>query len=425
MPDRAVKLHVPDAVRDIARHLEEAGYETWAVGGAVRDALLGDRRSDWDLATAARPETVRELFRASYPIGIQFGTVGVRGPDGKIYEVTTFRRDLETDGRHAVVEYADELDEDLARRDFTINAIAYHPLRHRLHDPYGGREDLRSRRLQSVGAPAERFAEDYLRILRGLRFAGRYDLEIEETTWTALRQAVVHLPRLSGERVREELLKVLEGPGAPRGLRLYRQSGALAALLPELSGLDDSAWEGLVRGIERLPRHRPLLRLALLLQPAGSALPGVAERLRLSNAETRECEGVHRGLTLALPEAEDTAGARRWVHRVGRSRARDVLRIQLARTAGGGISGVERADLAARARAVLGVLRRRDPVEIGDLAIDGNDLKAIGLEPGPKFARILEDCLERVIEDPERNTRRGLLDYARGRYASGPEAGED
>ncbi len=233
------KLDVPDAVAAIAKRLEDQGYETWAVGGAVRDALLGGSRGDWDLATAARPETVLELFRPSYPVGMQFGTVGVRGIDGKLYEITTFRRDIETDGRHAVVEYADRLDEDLARRDFTINAIAYHPLHHEFHDPMGGWEDLQCRVLRCVGEPATRFAEDYLRVLRGLRFAGRYELEIDPATWDALVAAAPNLPRLSGERVREEILKVLAGPVPSRSLELYRRSGAVVVLIPEFA---DHRW---------------------------------------------------------------------------------------------------------------------------------------------------------------------------------------
>src|SRR5690606_14370270 len=151
----------PQAVREITRRLEEAGYQTWAVGGAVRDAVLGLPAGDWDLATRARPHEVRRLFRRTVPIGIEHGTVGVLGRDGVLYEVTTFRRDVETFGRHAVVEFADTVEEDLARRDFTLNALAWHPLTAELKDPFGGLRDLEERRLRTVGRPEERFAEDY------------------------------------------------------------------------------------------------------------------------------------------------------------------------------------------------------------------------------------------------------------------------
>lgn len=412
--DREMTLDVPEAVVDIARRLEEAGYETWTVGGAVRDELLGGHRADWDLATAAPPETVQKLFRPSYPIGLDFGTVGVRGLDGKVYEVTTFRRDIETDGRHAVVEYSDDLDEDLARRDFTINAIAYHPLRQRIHDPFGGHDDLNRRVLRSVGGPAERFAEDYLRILRGLRFAGRYALTIEPATWNALCAGVVNLPRLSGERLREELLKVMGGPGGGAALHLYRESGALAAILPELADLEDERWHRRARAIESLAPTRPFLRLVLLLEPAAARLAAIAERLRFSNAETRAARELVAGVSRALPPGGDRAAARRWLRDVGRVRSRDVLRLRaaLARS-----RDADARELAARLRTVLDVLRRREPVAVADLAIDGNDLQDLGLEPSPRFAEILDDCLDYVLEDPGRNRRDVLLAYVRERYA--------
>jgi tRNA nucleotidyltransferase (CCA-adding enzyme) len=412
--DTRSRLDVPDAVCEIAKRLEESGYETWTVGGAVRDALLGGYRSDWDLATAARPADVRKLFRPSYPIGIQFGTVGVRASDGRVYEVTTFRRDIETDGRHAVVEYAGTIEEDLARRDFTINAIAYHPLHHTFLDPFAGREDLERRLLRCVGEPAQRFAEDYLRVLRGLRFAGRYRLEIDFATWEALTVAVPRLPRLSAERVREEILKLLAGPGASTGLALYRQSGALALVVPELAGLDDGAWEEILRTIDEIPVQRVHLRLVALLAPAGSEILALMTRLRFSNAEMRETLALSQALAVPLGAAGQVVAARRWLRDVRPERARDTLRLHFAHTRARTVGPAERRDLASLARLALEVHRRGDPVTLDDLAIDGHDLKALGLQPGPEFGRILESCLETVIERPELNRRDVLLDYVRG-----------
>lgn len=415
MKQREPALDVPAAVVEIARRLEERGYATWAVGGAVRDALLGGSRADWDLATAARPETVRTLFRPSYPIGLEFGTVGVRGIDGRVYEVTSFRRDIETDGRHAVVEYADTLDEDLSRRDFTINAIAYHPLRHALHDPFDGRADLQRRTLRCVGDPARRFAEDYLRVLRGLRFAGRYGLEIDPATWTALTAATAGLTRLSGERVREELFKVLEDAEAPAGLELYRNSGALARIFPELAVLDDEEWGRTVRGVAALSPQRPVLRLALLLAPVGASgdLEEVMTRLRFSNAEVRAVTELGAAIRDPLPEPGDEIAARRWLRRVTPERAVDALRLYAARAEGGGASNEERGRLETRRQLIEGILERGDPVTLSELAIDGHDLKELGLRPGPEFGRILEACLDAVIEDPGLNERSILLERAR------------
>jgi tRNA nucleotidyltransferase (CCA-adding enzyme) len=409
------QLEVPPAVLGIARRLEEHGHETWAVGGAVRDALLLDSRSDWDLATAARPDAVRKLFRPSYPIGIQFGTVGVRGDDGAVYEVTTFRRDIETDGRHAVVEYGNSIDEDLARRDFTINAIAYHPLRRTLHDPFSGLKDLQDRRLRCVGDPQLRFSEDYLRVLRGLRFAGRFGLEIESATWEALREAVPLLSRLSGERIREELLKtVSSGPASP-SLQLYRRSGALAAVYPELSRITETSWNLLLRAVDSIPVQRFGLRVAALFAPAGPAVEAMMSRLRFSNAEIRKVLALVRALAAPVPEAGDEVAARRWLRAVEPEHARDALRLHFARAGGADAAPEARALMVEPVRLILRVLRRHDPVTIADLAIGGDDLKEIGLQPGPEFRRILDQCLAAVIEDPGLNNRETLLDVVRSK----------
>src|SRR5690242_13983929 len=205
-------LNPPEPVLAIARGLEEAGYEAWCVGGAVRDAMLGHPHLDWDFATSATPEQVREVFgkRRTIPVGIQFGTVGVLDAQGTLHEVTTFRRDIKTDGRHAEVEFGATLDEDLARRDFTINAIAYSPLREELRDPFRGREDLSRRLLRAVGDPDARMREDRLRALRAIRFAARFDFDIEPATLVAVERSAPHMGRLSPERVKQELEKTME-----------------------------------------------------------------------------------------------------------------------------------------------------------------------------------------------------------------------
>ena len=193
----------PDQVLWIWRTLEEAGFETWIVGGAIRDILLGRPADDWDFATRARPKQIMAAFARTVPIGVDHGTVGVLAPDGTLYEVTTFRRDVETFGRRAVVEFAETIEEDLARRDFTLNALAWHPDRAGLLDPWSGVTDLDEQILRTVGDPTERFAEDLLRVLRGLRFAGQFGLTIEGETWRALLSAVSHLSQLSPERIQE------------------------------------------------------------------------------------------------------------------------------------------------------------------------------------------------------------------------------
>lgn len=405
----------PAAVRWIVRKLEGAGFETWAVGGAVRDALLGLPGGDWDLATAARPEQVRRLFRRTVPLGVEHGTVGVLSDEGVLYEVTTFRRDVETDGRHAVVAFAESLEEDLARRDFTVNAVAWHPLREELRDPWGGVADLEGRLLRAVGAPARRFAEDRLRVLRALRFASRFGLTIESETWRALTAGAVKLRLLSAERIREELLKVLEADATPsRALGLYRDSRALGVLYPELEAVaseNPAVWRAALATVDHLPPGRPFLRLAGLLRPLGAREGAqVLVRLKLSNAQVEETARRASAPFLPVEGAPDSA-VRRWLSVVGAGRLSPVARLELASARAAGTREDSRAVVAAWRRA-RGMLRSRPPLEIRDLAVDGRDLIALGLRPGPSFSEILEALLEWVLEDPSRNEAGTLREEA-------------
>ena len=415
--------HAPAAVGWITRTLEEAGYETWAVGGAVRDLLLGVESVDWDMATRARPEQVRRLFRRTVPIGIEHGTMGVLARDGTLYEVTTFRRDVETHGRHATVQFADRLDDDLSRRDFTINAVAWHPLRDELHDPFGGVEDLERALLRTVGPPVARFAEDYLRVLRALRFAGRFELTIDPPTWTALCAATDRLGVMSPERVREELLKVLGSTRPSGSLSLYAGAGVLSALMPELAGLMGAirphrpvdAWTYGVLVADTLPARRPLLRLAALLQTAGPrAAAQLLVRLRFSNAQSDAVAAlVAAGLGPPLASAPPV-DLRRWLARVEPARLRELVRIWSAQERVDRALGVaEPVDATGGWRALRQELSAEPPLTVADLAVNGTDLIRAGFKPGPHFGRILDALLEWVLEDPGLNERERLLALAR------------
>lgn len=396
----------PPAVKRITRRLEEAGFETWAVGGAIRDALLERKSEDWDLATRARPEEVQKLFRRTVPVGVEHGTVGIL--DGPVmYEITTFRKDVETDGRHAVVAFAQTLEEDLARRDFTINAIAWHTEREEFRDPFHGRADLQSGMLRTVGKAEERFQEDYLRILRALRFAGRFRLELEERTWSAMRSLVGELPRLSPERIRDELLKVLELDPTPSvSLELYRTSGALAVLYPELKDSGEAAggcsgWDDRLAVLDHLPpgsAHRRLAAFVRGLLPERAA--ALLLRLRISNHLTDSTAWLAGAAQLPSVDRPD-AEVRRWLSNAGPTKVTPAARLELAEArAGCGRAPAEVVAAWVRARDIA---RSRPPVTIGDLALDGSGLKAMGLRPGPGFGRILGELLEWVIDDPARN----------------------
>ncbi len=443
-------------MRDIARRLEGAGFPTFAVGGAVRDALLGLPAQDWDLATRARPQEVRRLFRRTVPIGIEHGTVGVHGKDGVLYEVTTFRRDVETFGRHATVEFADSIEDDLSRRDFTINALAWDPATGELRDPYGGLDDLAAGVLRTVGGAEERFAEDYLRVLRALRFAGQFRLRIDGDSWSALTGATPQLALLSAERVREELLKVLsKSRCASAALSLYAASGVLGALYPELerlvemaaevgsgSGLGsgsggDDVWALTLRAVDVIPPSRPLLRLAALLHATGmpaartrdlrggwrytgheQAGARVAQellrRLKASNAEIERVGQLVRHQSDLFPPDSRSPVVRRWMLAVGRDLLDDLwrLRFALARARDPANAALP-PDLLERWRMARFIRRQHPPLSVAELDIDGGDLKELGLRPGPRFGEILRALLEQVLDDPALNTREKLLDLAR------------
>lgn len=413
-------LHPPDELLRIAETLESRGFQAWAVGGAVRDELLGQPGTDWDLATDARPEDVTRVFRRTVPVGIEHGTVGVLAQDGTLYEVTTFRRDVETDGRHAVVEYADTIEEDLGRRDFTINALAWRPATDELRDPYRGREDLRRGVLRAVGEPEERFREDYLRVLRGLRFAGRFRLEIEPRTRRALEQVAPHLDRLSAERVREELVKVLAGGRPSEALLLYGEVGAFEPWLEELSeAAGSSRWQLDLAAVDRLPAHRGHLRLARLLVPVADEGERreelgreVMERLRFSNAELRRVTHLLRHYPPLIGPMDSSAEVRMWLAEVGPHAARDLFRMAVADVRAG--AAEERARMLVAAwRRVHGELLSHPPLSVSDLAVDGNDLLELGVTQGPLVGLLLDELHGVVLEDPELNRPDLLRERAR------------
>lgn len=393
-PGDREELRIPEEVLRIARRLEEAGYETWCVGGAIRDNLLGIPNTDFDLATAAPPQVVRKLFRRTVPVGIEHGTVAVLDRENRPHEVTTFRRDVVTDGRHAVVEFGASLDEDLARRDFTVNAVAYHPLRKEWRDPFGGREDLRAGILRAVGDPDQRFREDYLRILRLLRFAGRFAFEIDPGTWEAARRNVEGLRLLSAERVRDEWFKGLEGAVRPSELvRLWRDVGAVGIWLPEA---DDPSRDEV---LDRFPIRDPVPMTAYLSSDPVATLA----RLRCSNAAVDRARriGEHRD---DWPDPSSGASVRRWMSRVGPA-VDDLLAIAVAEGRGAELAAV-----------VAEVRRSGVPLSVSDLAVDGRDLLEAGVPEGPEVGRILRRLLDRVLEDPSANTREELLGMVRQEY---------
>jgi tRNA nucleotidyltransferase (CCA-adding enzyme) len=384
-------LPIPDAVLAIARRLEKAGFETWCVGGAIRDNLLGVGNKDFDLTTAAPPPEVRRLFRRTVPVGIEHGTVAVLDDQGTAHEVTTFRRDVQTDGRHAVVQFGVSLMDDLARRDFTINAIAYHPLRHDWRDPFQGAEDLARRTIRAVGDPNWRFQEDYLRILRALRFSARFDFRIQGATLEAAKANIQGLSQLSAERVRDEWFKGIQtAKRVSKLVKMWVEVGAARIWLPELR--IKGAGRGTLTGVDKLPRDPVLITAFLASDPAS-----LLTRLRCSNKDVERGRAVG-AWRAGYPEPRHLVDVRRWLSQTG-EHADDLLALLKARP--GPASPLPKVVAAVRAAG--------DPLRVQDLAVDGNDLIAAGVRPGPDIGATLERLLNEVLEDPRRNTKQHLL----------------
>jgi tRNA nucleotidyltransferase (CCA-adding enzyme) len=385
------RLPIPDEVLRIARTLETAGFETWCVGGAIRDNLLGLENHDFDLTTAAPPGEVRRLFKRTVPVGVEHGTVAVLDREQRAHEVTTFRRDIKTDGRHAVVEFGVSLMDDLARRDFTINAIAYHPIRHEWRDPFRGADDLDAKLIRSVGDPNWRFQEDYLRILRALRLSARFGFRIHAGTLEAAKANVQGLAQLSAERVRDEWFKGIRTAGrVSKLLALWKDVGAARIWLPEIRERGEG--RGSIAAVDKLPRDPVLITAFLASDPAS-----LLTRLKCSNKEIERGRGIGEWRD-KYPDPKHLPEVRRWLSGVGEY-ADDLLALPQVRTA----------SLSPLPKVVASIRAAKDPLTVKDLAVTGDDLLAAGVRPGPEVGETLQRLLAEVLEDPTRNTRDRLL----------------
>ena len=445
------KLKLDSGAAALLERLHGAGYRAYAVGGCVRDSLLGLAPHDWDLCTSARPEQVIALFGGSrcIPTGLQHGTVTVKW-GGALYETTTFRTEgTYSDGRHPdTVAFVPEVEADLARRDFTINAMAY-SAEEGLIDPFGGQADLAAGIVRAVGEPERRFEEDALRILRLYRFAARFGFAIEPATGGAARALAGHLDCVSAERIQEELLKLLAAPQPGRDL----EPAVLAVILPELQPTEQpERFAGLCRVIDRLApgTENVPTRLAALLAPLDEGqVRQVLHRLKCSNALTDEVE-VLEGESVLLPRSQD-----RWAgsssedrplgwdpvaagNRAGDGMARFVSEEEAPGTPGSEMTltakrllgryelpTVKRltalctAQCPARAEAFAALQAEAERLtaenaccRVSQLAVNGRDLMAAGIPAGPGLRRVLAALLEAVITGRTPNEKAALLDAA-------------
>ncbi|HEU4577857.1 MAG TPA: hypothetical protein VFS67_06365 [Polyangiaceae bacterium] len=435
---------LPAALRELCQKLSAAGHGAWLVGGCVRDSLRAQlsgpsqpgswHAKDWDLATDATPHQVMRLFRRVIPTGIEHGTVTVL-LQGMQVEVTTLRTEAGyADGRRPdQVDFVRSIEEDLARRDFTVNAIAFEPRSEALIDPFSGLEDLRRRILRAVGEPARRFAEDGLRVLRAARFIATLEFELDPVTASAIRPSLDSYRQVSAERIRDEWNKALRAREPSRAFAVMQAHGLLEITAPELAALATRSQGGgedlLTLAQRRADRcaARVELRLGALLRDLDADASRAAQlgdellaRLRYSNAERKAIARMLRFRELPLEPAPSDAGLRRWLRDVGPESYPELCALGradlLARE-----SCCARGELDARLalleqleRRASAELEKKPPLALSDLALDGKQLMTeLGLRPGPQLGKLLAALLDQVLEEPELNTPERLLAAAR------------
>ncbi len=431
----------PGPVMEIVATLRAAGGQAWLVGGAVRDVLLGRPVHDWDLATDLLPERVQAFFPRTYEVGLRFGTVSVLEANTP-YEVTTFRSDgIYSDARRPdTVRFTLRLEEDLVRRDFTVNALAYDPIEDRLVDPTGGLGDLEAGLVRAVGDAGERFREDGLRLLRAVRFAAQLEFEIEAGTYRGLVLSGRRIERISSERVREELDKLLGAPRPGAWLDLLHETGLLRRVLPELAscfGVPQNphhaydVYHHTLAAVDAAPEEATV-RLAVLFHDLGKPATRAEDvetatfyghqfvgerlarealqRLRYPN-EDRETVAhlVRFHMFHYRPEWTDGA-VRRFLRDVGREHLPRLFALRGADTMGNGLRRRIAPELDELRRRIDLEIEKESALTVRDLAVDGHDLMAeLRLSPGPEIGRILRILLEEVVDDPSRNVREALL----------------
>jgi tRNA nucleotidyltransferase (CCA-adding enzyme) len=450
---------LPPGVRGVLGALADAGHEAALVGGCVRDLLRGTAPGDWDVATSAPPEAVAALFPGATWEN-PFGTVTVRTRQQPMsVEVTTYRQEsgYRNHRRPEQVRWGGSLAADLARRDFTINAIAWVPTSGAMVvDPFGGRADLRAGLLRAVGDPDERLAEDALRLLRAVRFSQRFGLRIDPATAIAIRRNAPLAAGLSGERVRDELLRILAAEEAPpsAALRQMADLGLLEIVLPELDALHGvpqakaipgDAFDHSLRTADALPAADPFLRLVGVLHDVGKAttladghfighetvgarmVEAILRRLRFPRAQVVRGEQLVRNHMFEYRPDWTDAAVRRFVRRVGAASLPELFALRRADDVASGVEERSRGGLD-ELRARVGAELSMHPLQASQLAVHGDDLvAALHVRPGPVVGLLLHQLREAVLDDPTLNRRRTLIALARrwrGEEEEGAAAGD-
>ncbi|HOR02359.1 MAG TPA: HD domain-containing protein [Candidatus Woesebacteria bacterium] len=439
------ELKIPDKVKEIVAKFEKAKAEIYIVGGASRDLLLEREVTDWDFTTNLTPEEMKKLFPKNSFYNNKFGTFSVVGKNGEVFEITTFRTDVGySDGRHPDrVKWGKSLAEDVARRDFTINAIAI-SLKPtiKIIDLFGGRKDLENKLVKTVGDPDQRFAEDGLRLMRAVRIASQLGFEIEEKTLKSIQKNAKLINNISGERVRDELFKLLLSPTPSVGIELLRQSGLLKEIMPELlDGVEmaqkghhiNDVWTHNLKTLDNCQSKNPITRLAALLHDVGKpkSMKGKGEartfhnheiygsrlavklgkRLKLSNKELDQLFRLVRWHMFTVQETQTDKAVRRFIRNVTPEYIDEMIDLRRADRLGSGSRETSwRWELFKKRIVEV----QKQPFSVRDLKVNGKDvMEILTINPGPKVGEILNRIFKEVEEDPSLNNREILLEKIR------------
>ena len=442
--EKRIAQLLPEGAERLVAQVRGSGGRICLVGGSIRDLLLGLEVHDWDFATDMLPERMIRLFPRAVEVGVRFGTVVVVARDGT-YEVTTFRREgIYSDQRHPdSVVFTDSLEEDLARRDFTVNAIAYDFGAARLVDPHGGAADLAARRIRCVGLPEDRFREDALRLLRCVRIAGQLGFAIEEETYRALARSAPGLDRVAMERIRDEFDRIMVQERPSVSLERLFETGLLERFLPELAdcyGVSQNRFHAFdvffhsLKSADMARADNRIVRIAAVLHDLGkrdTRCAGADGRVTFYNHQAygaRKADAILRRLRYPNDERErivhlvqqhmfhydrewSDGAVRRFIRTVGLDHLEDLFETRRADTLGNGMrrsaASPELEELKGR---IAEVVRREAALSVHDLCVNGADLmEGLALGQGPVIGRILDSLLEEVIEDPARNEREYLM----------------
>lgn len=441
-------MNIDKEIKVILEKIDKAGFEVAAVGGAVRNILSDKPIDGWDLTTNATPEELLKIFPEAHYTN-RFGTVLVPLDKKEIVEVTTYRTEVGySDNRHPdKVSWGKTLDEDLARRDFTVNTIALRFTQGKLSDdyvdPYGGQNDLKNKIIRAVGDPNERFSEDALRMMRAIRFAATLGFEIETKTLEAIKKNAEKLSNISGERIRDELFKVVASENVDLGIKLFRETGLLEIFLPELDVCFSveqvspkrhhifDVGTHCVLSAKYCPSDDVIVRFAAMLHDIGKAkvakvtsdgvrtfynhevvgsriANNICDRLHLSKDQKEKVFKLVRWHQFSVGENQTDSAVRRFINNVGLENVEDMIAVRIGDRLGSGITDSEGWRLKLFRQRIKDVLKQ--PFTVRDLKINGSDvMKRLGLKPGPKIGEILNKLFEEVQEDPKKNEKEYLL----------------